>query len=228
MTSRSFLRVVGWALLLLGFIDAVYILIGTDWLNSISELRTGGRLAEHALAPILGMLLLLLPAGDKFTPKEVRTLSRTSKLSLVLAVFSLALVPFILVSAIRIQRAYDRQVTAWVDQQKERTEAAIKQLNDKRTKEDVQAFVQPLPLDEKIFFEPDVEVLKTNISERFHELNDGNIEQAEARLSARLRSVWTDSIKWSLAALINTAVFALLWHRSRRYGRLASSAKGKK
>ncbi len=228
-STRSFLRIIGWALLLLGLIDYTYILIGTDWMNPVAELRTGGRLAEHIVAPLLGLLFLLIPVGgDKFTVGEARARARLARLSLLLGIFSLALVPFILISAIRIHRAYDKQVSTWVNQQEELTEGAIKKLNDKRSHEEVEAFVRPLPLDENMFYEPDLEVLKENLIENFHEMNTGNIERAKAQLGARLRSVWTDAAKWMLTALIGAVSYWLIGWKGRRYARLAASAKGKK
>ncbi|MBC2596221.1 hypothetical protein H5P28_18285 [Ruficoccus amylovorans] len=227
-TARSYLRIVGWALLVLGLIDYAYILLGTDWMNPVSEMRTAGRLAEHVLLPLLGVLLLLIPAGDKFTPAEARARARLGKLSLLLAVLNLALVPFVLISGIRIHRALDKQTTAWVEKQEQMTQGAIGKLNDKRSREDVVAFVQPLPLDENMFFEPDLQVLKGNLAERFNEINTGNIERAESSLSARLRQIWTDAFKWTVTALIGAAAFWLIGWKSRRYARLAAAARHKK
>lgn len=224
-SNRSYMRIVGWALLALGLIDIFYILIGADWMNPVAELRVGGRLAEHALALLLGLLLLLLPAGDKFTPKEARTLSKLSKLGLVLGALYLLLIPFLLLSAFRIQRALTKQTTTWVEQQEKLTQGAIDKLNDIRTHEDVEIFVQPLQFDENMFYEPDLQVLKGNLADRFHEINAGNIERSEEVLGERLGKVWTDTAKWVIASLITAAAFVLMGLKGRRYGRLASAAK---
>lgn len=216
-SARALLRVVGWAVILLWLLDAIYILAALDWLNPVSELRTCGRLVDHVWAPLFGMLLLLLPGGTLFTPREARNLASTVRFCYVFVVLYTAIAPFTILSAARIQRAMGQQLESSVVRQQQGTERAIETLQMLETRADVIAYVQHLNFEPSVFDEPSFYRLKQDLADKFRVIDAGLTQDAREGLKRKLLEVWLDAGKWCAGALIGAGGFLFLARRSRLY-----------
>lgn len=118
----------GFALLLLCFIDLLYVLIPPELLNPVWEYQTIGDLVKLVPVPLLALMLIFY--GDTaFRSKPERlALKILSWITLVVGIVFLLLIPLTVTDAVRIHGFNNNQISNQVSQQRLQLEATRKQL----------------------------------------------------------------------------------------------------
>ena len=102
--SSKMLPWIGYFILVLIFLDYVFLLIPPRFLNPTWELNIIGHLVENVWAPLLGFALVFIHRENNFKELELKILSWLSRLMLLMAIIYFLSAPLILSNTIKIQQ----------------------------------------------------------------------------------------------------------------------------
>lgn len=207
-------RLIGYGLMMMGFIDLLYILIPPQLANPVWEYQAIGDIVKLVPVPILALLLVF--AGEKSTRHklELKLLTVLSWLTLVISILFFLLLPLIVTNSFKIDRFNNTQITTEVKQQKQKLDATQKQVQN-MDGEQLKFFI---PTPDKIgslgSLPNSPAQAKTSIS--------ANLERAKAKADAQAaearKNVTANLVKNTFRlfaeALIAGVIFLMFWSRT--------------
>ncbi len=213
--STFLMRLLGYGLLVFALLDYIYIVIPPRFTNPAWELQTIGAFAEHAAIPLLGLMLVFYRYQGYITKLEKNLLGFLSRISLLLGLLYLLMVPLGIIDTGRIYHSNNAQIAAQLSQQRQQVEQIKVKLNQATTDEQLRQLFASLT--------PEGRSLKINKPQAFKEQSLAQISQAERNIqvkadSARANQIQVllkNSIKWNLAALVSGILFIWIWHLTR-------------
>lgn len=204
------LRWIGYGLLVFAFIDVVQILFPPQFMNPAWELETIGQLIERIPVPLLGLALVFFGEFYDRVAIEKILLRVLSWLSIVLAVLFLLLAPYGIVSALRIDGQAGQQITQQVDAQMNQLKQLEDQMNQSKP-EEIKNLATQLSSQGITVDTSNPENLKTEVISRIGKVRETLQARSKAGRSEQQMKIYKNSIKWSLGALISSALFFILW-----------------
>lgn len=204
------LRWVGYGLLILALIDAIVIFIPPGFTNPAWELQTIGQLVERVVVPLLGFALVFFGEFYDRVGSEKIALKILSWLCLLLTVLFLLMVPLGVLDTLRVNGATEQQVKQQVDQRL----GALKQIEDRLNQnrpEDLQALAtqlksQGIPVDTS-----NPEKLRADVLARAKAVREQTQQQAREGVAGQQQTLFKNSVKWNIGALIASVLFFILW-----------------
>lgn len=121
-------RRAGYALLMLCFIDLLYVLIPPEFFNPVWEYQTIGDLIKLVPVPLLALMLIFHGDTALRSKPERLALKILSWITLLVGVIFLLLIPLTVTNAVRIHRFNNNQISTQVSQQRLQLDATRKQL----------------------------------------------------------------------------------------------------
>jgi hypothetical protein len=211
--SRSIplVRWVGYGLLILTLFDLVQVFVPPGFMNPFWEFQTMGALVERVPVPLLGLALVFLGQAHRRGNWERRILTFLSWLSLLFGILFLLMIPLGVVNTMRINTANTAQISAEYTQQMSRAEQVKQQLN-KASTEDIDSFLksQGRSLDGK---QP--EEFKDQLLSQLTQTKQQMQTQYQAKRSNQRISLFKNSVKWNLGALVSGILFIYVWRLTR-------------
>lgn len=204
-------RRVGYALLMLCFIDLLYVLIPPEFLNPVWEYQTIGDLVKLVPVPLLALMLIFY-GNTAFRSKPERlALNLLSWLTLMTGIVFLLLVPLTVSDAMRIHRFNNNQISTQVSQQRLQLDTTRKQL-EKASPQQLQNLV---PVPDKDGNLPDIpnspQQAKTQILNNLNRAKEQAEQQAtQARANLRQNLV-KNTVKLVAESLIAGCFFIYIW-----------------
>lgn len=207
-------RLMGYGLLLMGFVDLLYILIPPQLTNPVWEYQAIGDMVKLVPVPILALLLIF--SGEKALRRklELKLLPVLSWLTLGISIVFFLLLPLIITDSFKIDRFNKTQINTEIRQQKQKLDATQKQ-------------VQNMNGDQLKYFIPTPDKLgslgslpdspaqaKSSISENLERAKvKADAQAAEARKNVTANLV-KNTFKLFTEALISGVIFLMFWSRT--------------
>ena len=210
--SLSIIRLVGYGLLLMAFIDLVVILIPLKLMNYTWEFQTIGTIVERIPITLIGLVLVFYGERSDRTPIETFILRWLSRLTLFLAILLLLTIPLNIVNGFRIYYDHNAKINAQtlpkidaMEKFKDKVQAAnsldqIELVLETQAKKNL---VIPESLDSDEF--------KAGIIQKLEENQDILRSQVNSTKQQRRSFLLKKAVKWNLAALISSLILLFIW-----------------
>jgi hypothetical protein len=211
--------VVGYGLLLLSFVDFLYVLIPADFMDPVWEYQFAGDLIKLVPVPLLALILVF--GGDAVDRQEVEwpILKVLSWLTLLFSVTLFLLVPLTAANTLRIHRFNNEQISTQVNQQRQQIEATRTQL-ERATPQQLQNLV-PTPNEQGQL--PNVPVspedARAQILDNLNQSKDRAAAQANQARANVKQNLTKNSLKLIAESILGSLMFLYAWlisHWARR------------
>ena len=212
--SSKMLPSIGYFILVLIFLDYVFLLIPPHFLNPTWELNIIGHLVENVWAPLLGFALVFIRQQNGFRESELKLLSWLSRLMLLMAIIYFLSAPLIISNTIKIQQKSFSELKTQLETQKNQVAQFKKQLSQipdrqlanylrqsqSQQSSSAKSSSANTPL-EKAFARVEQEQIKSE-------------EQIKAAYNKQKFSLIKKSLKWCMGALFSGAIFIVFWRHT--------------
>jgi len=204
-------RRIGYGLLVLCFIDLLYVLIPPELLNPVWEYQTIGDLVKLVPVPLLALMLIFYGDTALRSKPERLALKILSWITLFVGVVFLLLVPLTVSDAVRIHRFNNNQINTQVSQQRLQLDATRKQLE----KASPEQLLNLIPAPDKEGKLPDIpnspEQAKSQILTNLNRAKE-QAEQQATKARANLRqNLVKNTVKLVAESLIAGCIFIYIW-----------------
>lgn len=225
-------RLLGYGLLVIGFVDLLYILLPPQLTNPIWEYQAIGDIVKLVPVPLLALLLIFAGEHALRRKREPQLLAILSWLTLVISILFFLLLPLIITDAFRIDRFNKTQIDTEVTQQKRKLTATKKQLQNMDS-EQLKYFIPTPDKTGSLGLLPNSpDQAKTSIAENLERAKakaDAQAEEARRNVTANLVK---NTFKLFAESLLSAFLFLMIWSRTewarQRSKRKKRSAKGTK
>lgn len=210
--SSGILRLVGYGLLIMAFVDLFFLLIPLQLMNPLWEFQTIGAIVERIPVTLLGIVLVYYGEKSDRAPIETFLLKGLSWLCLVAAILLLLVIPLNISNSFRIYHHHNATANVQFVNQKDSIEQFKKQLEAANSKAEISAVLQQQAKQEvSIPNSVNTEKLKTNILTNLQDKQDSITNQAESFRNQKRSLLIKKCLKWNLGALIASVLFFLIW-----------------
>lgn len=216
LRSLQPLRLVGYCLLVLGFLDLGEILIPPLLLNPQWEFNAFGQIIERVPVMLIGLGFAFVGGKEERMAWEPSLLQGLSWLCLVAAVLYFAMVPLGVVNTVRIDRQNQQQIDSQTADLRLQAEQAKEQVASIQTQEDLLALVQSLSGQNVRAVEENLNVaeLKDQVADSIADNEASLMAQAQTAKSSQRRGLLEKSLKWNLGALVTGFIYILIWRNT--------------
>ncbi len=208
-------RVVGYGLLLLSFIDFLYVLIPADFMDPVWEYQFAGDLVKLVPVPLLALVLVFW--GDNVERQDVEwpILKFLSWLTLVFSITLFLLVPLTAANTLRIHRFNNEQISTQVNQQRQQIDATLTQL-EQATPQQLQSLVPTPDAQGRL---PDAptspEDARAQILDNLNQAKDQAAAQANQARANVKQNLMKNSLKLISSSFLGSFLFFYAWLVSR-------------
>lgn len=204
-------RRVGYALLLLCFIDLLYVLIPPELMNPVWEYQTIGDLVKLVPVPLLSLMLIFYGDTALRSQLERLALKLLSWITLAVGIIFLLLIPLTVSDATQIHRFNTNQITTQVSQQRLQLDSTRKQL-EKASPDQLRSLV---PVPDKNGNLPDVpnnpEQAKSQLLNNLNRAKEQADQQAKQARDNLQKNLLKNTIKLVAESLIAGCFFIYIW-----------------
>lgn len=210
--SSKILRLVGYGLLIMAFVDVFFLLIPPKFMNPIWEFNTMGAIVERIPVTLLGMVLVYYGERDARTPIESFLLKWLSWLSLAIAIILFLMIPLSISNSFRIYYHHKAEINQQVVGQIDKVEAFKLRLKSAHTLEQIGTILQQ-QAQQKVAIPDSVNTrkLKQDILNNLAKNQDSLRGEAQSLSATKRYSLLKDCLKWNLGALIAAVLFLIIW-----------------
>ncbi len=217
LRSLGILRLSGYVLLILFFMDAVEILVPPRFLNPEWEFQTIGQFVERVPIPLISLLFIFY--GGKYLRKgwESIVLFISSWLTLLIGILFLIAVPLGIINTFRIDNTAQTNITEGAQQRLEVFQQVEDRLDDVQTTEQMQVLIAQLNSGNapRIENNQQLELAKTELTQFIEQSRNRLNRDAEARKGQARRRLLKSSVKWNVGALISGVLFIVIWKMTK-------------
>ncbi len=203
-------RWIGYGLLIFSFIDSVQVFVPPGFTDPAWELQTIGALVERVPVPLLGLGLIFFGEFYDRLGIERFLLRALSWICLVLAILFLLMIPLGVMGTSRIDSSAEQQVNRQVEQKMGQLKQLEDQLNQSKP-EDIKTLGTQLSNFGITVNASKPEDLKAEILTRINKVRGDVQTQSQAARSNQRLTLFKNSLKWNLGALIASALFFIVW-----------------
>jgi hypothetical protein len=204
------LRWIGYGLLILSLLDAIVVLIPANFGNRLWELQTIGAIVERVPVPLLAMALIFFGEGYDRRGLENLFLKLLSWVCLLLGLLFLLMLPLGIFGTIYVNNQNNQQI----DTQAKQQFAQLQQVEERLTKgspEDLRNLAGELNRLGVPANTENPQQMKDQILSRITPAKERLQTQKAAVQSNQRLTLFKNSFKWLLGALISSVLFFTLW-----------------
>ena len=210
--SLSIIRLVGYGLLVMAFIDLVIILIPLQLMNSAWEFQTIGTIIERIPLTLIGIVLVFYGERSERTPIETFILRWLSRLTLFLAILLVLTIPLNIVNGFRLYYQHNAKINAQVIPRVDAMEKFKGKVQAADSLEQIESILETKSQKNIVLPDSlDAEKLKEDIIQKLQNNQDVLRSQVKATNKERSSFLLKKSVKWNLAALISSFIFFYIW-----------------
>ncbi len=204
-------RWIGYGLLGYALMDLIQVLYPPKFFNPAWEVQAIGSLVERVIVPLLGMALVFFGEFYDRNRLEKILLKVLSWLCLMLAIVCLLVIPLGVFGTARLDFQNDQQINRQAEQQLSQFNRLESQLNQSSIND-----IQALAAKSGISIDPNKEpqAVKAEILSRLTAVRSKVQSQIEENRRTQKQTLFKNSIKWNLGALLASSLFFILWKSS--------------
>jgi hypothetical protein len=210
-TSIFNLRIIGYILLILSFIDVVNIFIPFQFTNPVWEFQMIGALVEHAPLPLIGSIFVLFGNINNRREVEIYLLNFISWAALLAGILFLLLLPLGIKDTLRIDNQNWVQIANHSSQQITQMQQIKKVLSKATTNQDIIQIIKSLNPQENTLELKNPQDVKSQLLSQMGQLEKNTNNQTQLVQNNTHKELIINSIKWNLGALICSFAFIWIW-----------------
>jgi hypothetical protein len=210
-TSIFNLRIIGYILLILSFIDVVNIFIPFQFTNPVWEFQMIGALVEHAPLPLIGSIFVLFGNINNRREVEIYLLNFISWAALLAGILFLLLLPLGIKDTLRIDNQNWVQIANHSSQQITQMQQIKKVLSKATTNQDINQIIKSLNPQENTLELKNPQDVKSQLLSQMGQLEKNTNNQTQLVQNNTHKELIINSIKWNLGALICSFAFIWIW-----------------
>ncbi|AFZ36285.1 hypothetical protein Sta7437_2760 [Stanieria cyanosphaera PCC 7437] len=207
----SLIRLVGYGLLGLTFIDFISIILPLQLMNSVWELQTMGAFIERIPVPLLGIAFIYYGERNYRAPIENLLLRWLSYFSLILAIFFLLMVPLGINNTVRIELTNNAVINRELVAKVEQIDKFRNKMTAANSSAEIQAILQKQSYQGKLPDKINAQEIKEQIILELNNTEKDLRKEIEAVRSKKRWDLLKKSIKWNLGALVASCLFFVIW-----------------
>lgn len=208
-------RVAGYGLLLLSFIDFLYVLLPADFMDPVWEYQFTSDLIKLVPVPLLALVLVFWGDHVERQDMEWPVLKFLSWVTLLFSITLFLLIPLTAANTLRIHRFNNEQISTQVNQQRQQIEATRTQL-EQATPQQLQSLI-PTPDEQGQL--PDApaspEDARAQILDNLNQARDQATEQANQARANVKQNLIKNSLKLIAQSFLGSFLFLYAWLVSR-------------
>ena len=210
--SVATVRILGYGLVSLAFIDFISLVIPLRLMNPAWEFQTVGAMIERIPLILLGMVFVFYGTRDGRKIIETKLLKGISWFCLAFAIFLMITFPLNIINGFRIYYGNSAQINLHVANKVENINAFQTDLQSAQSLEDIGS-VLGKQSKKKVKLAPHLnkEEFKSNILENLADNQTQLKSQAKQLNSQKKFLLLKQGIKWNLGALISAFIFFFIW-----------------
>ena len=213
--SLSIVRLVGYGLLVMAFIDLLIILIPLKLMDYTWEFQTIGTIIERIPLTLIGVVLVFYGERRDRTPIETLLLRWLSHLTIVLAIMLLLIIPLNIVNGFRIYHSHNANINAQTIPRIDAMEEFKGKIQAAESLAQIESILETKAKKDLVFSDSiDSEAFKANIIQKLQNNQDLLRSQAQATNQQRSSLLVKKAVKWNLAALISSFIFFFIWKQT--------------
>ncbi len=210
--SLAIIRLAGYGLIIMAFIDLLIILIPLKLMNFTWEFQTIGTIIERLPITLIGIVLIFYGERSDRTPIEVFLLRWLSRLTLVLAIVLILTIPLNIVNGFRIYHHHQAQINAQTIPRLDVMEDFKTRVQDANSLKQIESILETKSQKDIILPESlNSDDLKENIIQKLQNNQDILRSQTQSTNQERRSFLLKKAVKWNLAALISSFIFLFIW-----------------
>jgi len=219
MSRQTFLllRGIGYCLLILFLLDFFTLIIPLKFTDATWELITYGQVVERVPLLLLSFPLVFFgeySARMKWEPLAAKIISW---MAFVMATFFFLGIPLVVINTVRVQNIRQADVITKTVKQSMPVQAIADRLNKANTDNEIRNVLKSLNPQQKsttVEIPKPQEVKKKILTEINTSINQTQLQgnEIKRRISTTL---WKDSIKWAIAALVSGLFLLYVWVQSK-------------
>lgn len=204
-------RFLGYGMLLLAFLDLIDIFVPASFMNPNWEFQTMGRLVNQVGIPLIGLLFIFSGKLAKRARWELGVLALLSRLTLLVALLYMLLIPLGVVNTIRLYNSNLEQIKTGYEQRLSQANRFEQELN-KTSPTDIGNLIknQGGSLNGR-----NPEDVKNQIISELNQAKQQLKTQKETNQSSVSLNLLKNSLRWNIGALISAVLFILIWKETR-------------
>jgi hypothetical protein len=205
-------RVVGYGLLLMSFIDFLYVLIPADFMDPVWEYQFASDLVKLVPVPLLALVLAFW--GDYVERHDVEwpILRFLSWLSLLFSITLFLLMPLTVANTLRIHQFNNEQINTQVNQQQQQIDAARTQL-EQATPQQLQSLASRNQNNSNAAASPDD--ARAQILDNLQQTKEETTAQADQARANVKQNLIKNSLKLVAESCLGSFLFLYAWLVSR-------------
>ncbi len=206
--SKYRFRWVGYGLLAYALMDVIQVLYPPQFMNPAWEVQSIGTLVERVVVPLLGMALVFFGEFYDRTRLEKILLKVLSWLCLGLTIAFLLGIPLVVFGTARLDFQNDQQINRQAEQQLLKLSKVESQLRQGSTSD-----IQALATEAGIPVAPakDPQALRSDLLSRLGNFRAQVQSKIDETRTAQKQTLFKNSIKWNIGALLASSLFFILW-----------------
>lgn len=210
--SLSIIRLLGYGLLVMAFIDLLILLTPLQLMNSAWEFQTIGTIIERIPITLIGIVLVFYGETTERTPIETMILRWLSRMTLFLAIFLVLTIPLNIVNGFRLYYQNNAKINAQVIPRLD----AIKEFKGKvqaaNSLEQIKSVLETKSQQDIVLSDSlDAEKFKEDLITKLQNNQDILRSQAKSANQERRSFLLKKAVKWNLTALIASFIFLFIW-----------------
>lgn len=203
----SLWRLVGYGMLFLALLDIIEMLVPLNIMNPNWEFQTMGRLVNQVGVPLIATLFVFSGKLAKRAKWELPVLALLSRLTLLVALLYLLLIPVGVVNTVRLYNTNLNQIKTGYEQRLSQANQVEQQLNQ-TTAAQIEDLIksQGASLNGR-----NPQDIKNQILSQVTQAKEQLKTQKEESQSSVTVNLVKNSVKWNLGALISAVLFFIIW-----------------
>ncbi|MEL6440874.1 MAG: HpsJ family protein [Cyanobacteria bacterium J06621_8] len=222
--SSRMLHFVGYGLLLMAFIDQLFLVIPSQVMEPLWRFQTMGAIVERVPIIFLGLVLVYYGETSDRIAGEKLVLKLLSWCSLLAAILMMLTIPLSIGTGVLLDQQQNATVDVQFVSQQDALEQFQAQLKTAKSKDEIQAILQQqgnqgVNIPDSV----DTKQLKQSIIASLQNNQENLTNQAQAFRREKRSLLIKQCLKWNLGALIASILLFLIW-KSTAWSRRKPSA----
>ncbi|MBD2345493.1 HpsJ-like protein, cyanoexosortase A-associated [Anabaena subtropica] len=204
-------RILGYGMLFLALLDIIEMFVPPNFMNPSWEFQTMGRLVNQVGVPLIATLFVFSGKLTKRSKWELPVLALLSRLTLLVALLYILLIPLGVFNTVRLYNTNLEQIKTGYEQRLSQANQVEQQLNK----------TSPVEIDNLIKSQGgslngrNAEDVKNQIISQLTQAKQQLKTQKETNQSSVTVNLLKNSVKWNLGALVSAALFITIWKETR-------------
>jgi hypothetical protein len=210
--THLLLTLVGYGLIILGAIDYVYIIFPPHFTDPMWELQTIGQLAERAVFPLIGLVLVFYRYEGDIWELERKLLGAISWVALLMGILYFLMLPLGINDTWRLYQGMNNQISMELSQKGQQIQQIKSQLDKAKNPEQLQQVLASIAPQQQFPEAQNLQESKAKVISQISQVEKDIRIQANKARSNQTKTLLKNAVKAFLGAVVAGTLFIVSWH----------------